>query len=227
MFPEAGNSPRSLTPLHVVCGNVDAYGTPQVLTSFARAVDEMIASVYDDIGHVSTLPARALFDLFVIKVLYVGRRSQDASVVDYIAAMLDAYLDVRRLFPDDAHGRRGYADSALFLSGIFSAASRKPLRSGGPLRGHRTQFVDRGYYIATGKTMYSMAARDHHRGCAHEPGTLEKMSLNFELYADALREMSETYINGYPTAIIADKMLDSMNAGDARSSARYLELLEA
>ena len=75
--------------------------------------------------------------------------------------------------------------------------------------------------------MYRMAARDHHRGCAHEPETLEKMSANFELYADALREMSETYINGYPTAIIADKMLDSMNAGDARSSARYLELLEA
>jgi hypothetical protein len=241
---------RVLELKSIIAGND---GRNAVDRSFARAVDELIAAVYDDIEHLTTLPARALFDLFVIKVLYVGRRSHDAAVVDYLGALLDAYLDVRRLFPDDADGRarrlyfsdmldperrpadepnvydayRRYADSALFLSGIFSPATRRPLRSRGMLRGPRRQGLDRAYYIATGKTMYRMAAQDHHRGCAHQPETLAKMGANFELYADALREMSETYISGYPTAVLADKMLDAMNAGEPGRAARYLDLLDA
>ena len=220
---------------------------------FTRAVDELISAVYDDIGHVSALPARALFDLFVIKVLYIGRNSRDAGVVDYIGAMLEAYLDARRLFPDDEDGRprklyfsdmlesdrrppdepnvyesyRRYADSALFLSGIFATSMKQPRRAEGMMRRNAGGGVDRGYYVATGKSMYRMAAQDDHRACPHEPETLEKLSANFELYADALQEVSETYIRGYPTAAIADKMLDAMNADDTSSAARYLDLLDA
>lgn len=222
---------------------------------FTRAVDELISAVYDDIGRVSALPARALFDLFVIKVLYVGRNSRDAAVIDYIGAMLEAYLDVRRLFPEDDAGRprklyfsdmlqpeahprdepnvyeayRRYADSALFVSGVFAPSTRRPLRSRGVMRRKGARGIDRTYYVATGKAMYRMAAQDEHRSCAHGPETLEKLSANFELYADALREVSETYITGYPTTIIADKMLDAMNRGaegDGEAVRRYADLID-
>jgi hypothetical protein len=71
--------------------------------------------------------------------------------------------------------------------------------------------VDASYYVSTGKAMYHMAAQHHHRECAHQPETLEKLGANFEIYADALNEMSERYITGLPMGIIADKMLDAMN----------------
>ena len=204
---------------------------------FSRAVDELIAAVYDDIGEVSALPARTLFDLFVIKVLYVGRHSRDAAVVEYIGAMLEAYVDVRRLFPPDEgdrprrlyfsdmldrekqpqdepdiyEGYRRYADSALFVAGVFPAHLRPRLRPRTAMRRRTAAGVDASYYVSTGKAMYHMAAQHHHRECAHQPETLEKLGANFEIYADALNEMSERYITGLPMGMIADKMLDAMN----------------
>ena len=112
---------------------------------FARAVDDLVSAVYDDIGEVTALSARTLFDIFVIKVLYVGRHSVDAGVIDYLGALLETCLLTSELFPSDADGRprklyfsdmldpekrpqdvpnvfdayRKYADGALFLSGIF------------------------------------------------------------------------------------------------------------
>jgi hypothetical protein len=217
---------------------------------FARAVDELIAAVYDDIGEVSALPARTLFDLFVIKVLYVGRHSRDAAVVEYIAAMLEAYVDVRKLFPPDEAGRprrlyfsdmlqrekhppdepdvyeayRRYADSALFVAGVYPASLRARPRGRTPLRRRPVPSVDAAYYVATGKAMYHMAARHHHRDCAHRPATLEKLGTHFELYAGALNEMSERYITGLPLGIIADKMLDAMNRHREGRTARDLDL---
>ena len=119
---------------------------------FTRAVDELMSAVYDDIGRMSALPARTLFDLFVIKVLYVGRHSVDAGVIEYLGAMLETCLLTRELFPPDDEGRprrlyfsdmlepekrphdianvfeayRRYADSALFLSGIFPTSLQPP-----------------------------------------------------------------------------------------------------
>src|SRR3990172_10913015 len=72
---------------------------------FSRAVDELIAAVYDDIGEVSALPARTLFDLFVIKVLYVGRHSVDARVIEYLGALLETCLLTDAVFPPDGEGR--------------------------------------------------------------------------------------------------------------------------
>ena len=61
--------------------------------------------------------------------------------------------------------------------------------------------------------MYLRAAQHHHRDCEHAPRTLAMLGDNFELYADALGEMSERYIMGFDFNLIANKMLDAMNAG--------------
>jgi len=220
---------------------------------FSRAVDELLSSVYDDIGEVSALPARALFDLFVIKVLYVGRHSRDAAVIDYIGALLEAYIDARRLYPPDERGRprtlyfsdmldpekvpadepdvyegyRRYADSALFLAGVFSPSLRPKARARSSMR-RRTAApaVDAAYYTSTGKRMYAMASQHHHRECAHAPSTLAKLGDHFEVYADALREVSERYITGFDLGLLADKMLDAMNAGRHEDAGRYRLLVD-
>lgn len=218
---------------------------------FSRAVDELLSAVYDDIGTLTSLPARALFDLFVIKVLYIGRHSRDAAVLDYIGSMLEAYIDARRLFPDDESGRprrlyysdmldpakhprdepdvyevyRRYADSALFLSGVFPSSLTPRSRTKTYLRRSASSTIDAAYYITTGKQMYRMAAEHHHNECAHAPRTLAMLSDNFELYADALKEVSERYITGFDFALIADKMLDAMNDGRTADAAAYRDRL--
>lgn len=226
---------------------------------FARAVDELISAVYDDIGRIREERPRALFDLFVIKVLYVGRGSRHADIIDYLGALLDAYLYARRLFPDDASGRprtlyfsdvlderrrieffddrfeayRAYADSALFLSGVFAPAARRR-RQGvhGPLRGARAG-IDQQYYVTTGKAMYRMAARQREAERTSQRDTLARLAECFEVYADALNEMSERYIRGFDLALLTDKMLDSYNRhralGDAAAAAdarRYASVLQ-
>ena len=219
---------------------------------FSRAVDELLSAVYEDIGEISALPARTLFDLFVIKVLYVGRHSRDAAVIDYIGAMLEAYIDVRRLFPPDEHGRprrlyfsdmldpqkhprdepdvyeayRRYADSALFLSGIFHPTLRTRVRPRTHLRRRAAPTVDAAYYISTGREMYLRAAQHHHRDCEHAPRTLAMLGDNFEVYAEALGEVSERYIMGFDFGLIANKMLDAMNASRPAEAQRYLGLIE-
>lgn len=218
---------------------------------FARAVDELLSAVYDDINSISRLPARALFDLFVIKVLYVGRHSRDAAVIEYIGAMLEAYIDVRKLFPADEDGRarrlyysdmldpekhprdepdvfeayRRYADGALFLSGVFASSLRPRPRVKSHLRRRATPTVDHAYYVTTGKDMYHRAAQHHHRDCSHAPRTLAMLGDNFELYAEALQEMSERYITGFDLGLVANKMLDAMNAGDQPSAGAYRRIL--
>jgi hypothetical protein len=206
---------------------------------FARAVDDLLSAFYDDIAHVTNLPSRALFDLFVIKVLYVGRRSCHADVIDYLAALLDTFLYARELFPPDAEGkpqriyfsdvldneRRGqiagdrfeayrrYGDSALFLSGIFRqslARRRRPARS--PLRRAEPPVVDAGYYVTTGKTMYRMASRQDRAESTRQRETLERLARFFEVYVEALNEMSTRYILGFDLDLMANKMLDSINA---------------
>lgn len=226
---------------------------------FTRAVDELISAVYDDIGRIREERPRALFDLFVIKVLYVGRGSRHADIIDYLGALLDAYLYARRLFPEDAAGRprtlyfsdvlderrrieffddrfeayRAYADSALFLSGVFAPATHRRSRARGPLR-RRPAGVDATYYVSTGKTMYRMAAREREAERTAQRDTLDRLADCFEVYADALNEMSERYIMGFDLALLTDKMLDSYNrhrsSGDRapRDEARRLaSLLQA
>jgi hypothetical protein len=224
---------------------------------FVRAVDELIAAVYDEIGTPKAIASRALFDLFVIKVLYVGRHSRHADVIEYLGAMLDRYLDVRELFPPDEHGRprqvyfsdmldperrplgvtnvfeayRRYADSALFLAGVFRPVRRRPSAKSA-LRRRAARAVDAAYFVSTGRTAYRMAARDDHADCEHEPRTLARLAEGFEVYVDALNEMSDRYLLGFDLQLIGDKMLDAFNrhreTGDARhldDARRYAEIL--
>src|SRR3972149_10632353 len=148
-------------------------------SSFRARVDELISSFYDDIGAIATVPIGTLFDLFVIKVLYVEWGSRDASVVEYLGGMLTRYLYTNELFPPEPSGRpqvlyfsdvlqemqqgprrfqnlfeayRRYADNPLFISGVFPHSVRR--RRAGRLGGSRPG--GRGYYVSTGKTCYRL-----------------------------------------------------------------------
>ncbi|MEX2246357.1 MAG: hypothetical protein WEC75_06690 [Dehalococcoidia bacterium] len=216
---------------------------------FARTVDTLVSAVYDDIGEIKEAPTRALFDLFVIKVLYVGRHSRHFDVIDYLGGLLERYLYAIEMFPPDATGHpqpmyysdlldeekmatrfqnmfeayRKYGDNALFVTGMFpqSVGRRRP--SGrSALRRRAARGVDAGYYVTTGKAMYRMAARHELAEDTEQRGTLEKLSEYFEVYMDALNEMSERYIMGFDMELIADKMLDNFNRYRASGEERYL-----
>src|SRR3990172_4883404 len=141
--------------------------------ALARAIDQLISLFYDDIGEISNVGLRTLFDLFLIKVLYVGRRSTDADVMDYLGQMLTRYLYTRELFPGASGEKltplyfsdlmdeskrltrfqnlfeayRRFADTSLFLPGVFPHALRRRRR--GPSRKGRfsspTPVIDVGY----------------------------------------------------------------------------------
>ena len=131
---------------------------------FCRRVDELIDAFYDDIGEVTRVPTRTLFDLFVIKVLYVERRGTDAGVVDYLGWLLERFLYTEELFPVGRSGRpslyylsdllaetkqmsnvqnlfeayRKYGENSLFVTGVFPRALRRK-------RARRSAFVDQSY----------------------------------------------------------------------------------
>jgi hypothetical protein len=228
-------------------------GTNIAGAAFARRVNDLLNVFYDDIGEITNVSTRALFDLFVIKVLYVERRSTDASVVDYLGQLLDRYLYTRELFPAAAGGKPGwlylsdlvreiqqrtrvqnwfeayrkYADNSLFVAGVFPRAIRRRRRSRAPVPA-----IDRTYYVATGKRCYRLAARHELADVTQQRPLLEKLSAYFEVYVAALNDLSERYVMGFDLALIADKMLDSFNryraTGDEASlenARRYAALL--
>jgi hypothetical protein len=210
--------------------------------AFERRVDELLSVFYDDIGAIVTVSTRSLFDLFVIKVLYIGRQSRQAGVVDYLGQLLDRYLYTRELFSANSEGKlsllylsdllqqtqqltrfqnlfeayRKYGDNSLFVTGIFPSALRRR-------RGRRASFVDRAYYVSTGKTFYGMAAKHDLAESTQQRELLQKLSAYFEVYMDALNEMSERYILGFDLPLIADKMLDSFNRYRQTGEERHLQ----
>jgi hypothetical protein len=214
-------------------------------SAFARRVDELVGVFYDDIGEITSVSTRTLFDLFVIKVLYVGRRSTDASVVDYLGQLLDRYLYTKELFPMTQGGRpnlyylsdllgemqqlthfqnlfeayRKYGDNSLFVTGVFPQALRRRCSR----RAVAVAFVDRGYYVSTGKRFYRLAAQHELAEYTQQRGLLEKLAVYFEVYVEALNEMSERYILGFDLALIADKMLDSFNQYRRTGEERFLQ----
>ena len=221
-------------------------GTNVARGAFARRVDALISAFYDDIAEIARVPTRTLFDLFVIKVLYVERRSTDAGVIDYLGQLLDRYLYTRELFPIAQDGKlslyylsdllretqhlthfqnlfeayRKYGDNSLVVTGVFPRALRRRRRRGW---GTPVAFVDRSYYVTTGKRFYHLAARHELAEATQQRGLLEKLSRYFEIYLDALNEMSERYIMGFDMHLIADKMLDSFNQYRRTGDDRYLQ----
>ena len=221
-------------------------GSNAANASFAKRVNDLISVFYDDIGEITTVSTHTLFDLFVIKVLYVGRRSTDAGVVDYLGRLLDRYLYTRELFPaaDDGgvslvylsdllremqqnshfqnlfEAYRKYGDNALFVTGMFPRALRPRRRN---RRIAAAAFVDRSYYVSTGKQSYHLAAQHELAEATQQRDLLEKLSSYFEIYLDALNEMSERYIMGLDFQLIADKMLDAFNEYRRSGEERFLQ----
>jgi hypothetical protein len=239
----------------IIAGND---GSNAVDERFARAVDELVSSVFDDVAHIKHIPTRALFELFVIKVLYVGRRSRHADIIRYLGELLDTRLHTSALYPSAADGRpgkvylsdvlqqsnssegvdnrfeayRGYADNALFISGVFAGGARPRRPTAGMLRRQRTPGVDSAYYVTTGKAMYRLAASEEEAERTQRRNTLARLADCFEIYVDALNEMSERYIMGFDMDLIATKMLDAFNryrqsqdAYDLRNARRYAAIL--
>src|SRR5690606_2762655 len=59
---------------------------------FARKVERLISDFYEDIGELTDLRLADILDLFLIKVLYVNRRSRDAETLTYLGRMMERYL---------------------------------------------------------------------------------------------------------------------------------------
>lgn len=216
---------------------------------FVRAVDSLIDVFYDDIGEIRYVDIQSLFDLFIMKTLYVNRRSTDYEVLDYLGGMLTRYLFTRELFPI-ARGEqrmtfylsdlmeeirrpthfqnlfeayRKYGDNALFLTGVFPRSLGRRRHGGGRLRRAPTPFIDRSYYVTTGKTFYRLAADHELAEYVEQRATLNKLASYFEVYMGALNEASERYILGFDMNLIADKMLDNFNRFRRTGDQTYLE----
>lgn len=217
--------------------------------AFAAEVDDLISAFYDDIGEIKAVRLGSLFDLFVIKTLYVQRGSRDSNVIEYLSGMMASFLFTRDLFPLVREGRR-YAfllsdlleelqqmthfqnlfeayrklgDYSLFVTGLFPASLRRRRRFGRWAPAREVPRVDVKHHVTNGKRYYLWAAEHELAEATQQRSTLSKLSRYFELYMDALNEMSDKYILGFDMNLIADKMLDSFNRYRATGDATYLE----
>ncbi len=198
---------------------------------FLREVDALISAFYDDVGRVVQVDLKSLFDLFLLKSLYVGCRSTSIATLDYLSGMLTRFLRVRdvapmpnllsfyndllpRLMEENLHqGRpqnyfeayRTLADGSLFMTGVFPDSMRRRW-------GRRASVpLDRSFYIRMGKDYYALAAEHELAEVTGLATTLSRLALYFEVYMEALNAVSETYIMGFDTRVIMDKLLDSFN----------------
>jgi hypothetical protein len=211
---------------------------------FARKVDQLISDFYDEIGELTELRLGDILDLFLIKVLYVNRRSRDAETLTYLGRMMERYLRVGEMslgkrshlpylsdlmdetanpsgrFPSEFEAYRKFGDNALFITGIYpSSLGRK--RGGGRMGG--APLVDKTYFVTLGRRYYEMAARHDTAQWIQMRTTLERLSRFFDVYVEALNEMSDRYVMGMDMQLIADKMLDAFNRYKETRDARDLE----
>jgi hypothetical protein len=201
--------------------------------AFARKVDQLISDFYDDIGELTALRLGDILDLFLIKVLYVNRKSRDAETLAYLGRMMARYLQTEEMSLGASRGHlpylsdlidettnpsgqyrntfeiyRKYGDNALFVTGVYPASLGRT-RGGGPMGG--SPLADMGHFITLGRKYYEMAARQDTAQLMHLRATLERLSRFFDVYVEALNEMSDRYVLGMDLALIADKMLDAFN----------------
>lgn len=217
--------------------------------AFARRVDALIEQFYDDIGEIMEVRLKELFDLFVIKVLYVERGGRDAAVIDYLGSLLTRYLFTSELFPVVQGGRRlplylsdmiqetehpsgrfqnlfeayrKYGDNALFITGVFPQSLRRR-RSRGGRYGWSAPLVGPSYFISSGKQFYRLAAGHELAEFTQQRETLYRLASYFEVYMDALNEISARYIMGFDMNLIANKLLDAVNRYRETRDERHLE----
>lgn len=205
--------------------------------AFTAEVDALLSAFYDDIGELKSIRLRSLFDLFLLKTLYVERHSTDPQVLDYLASLMHGFLYTRDLFPLIQDNKRsGYllsdlleemqsaarfpnlfeayrkmGDYSLFISGVFPASLKRRRWNRWRRSYQPAPTIDLNYHVTNGKNYYRMAA-DHDFAMATEQRpVLNKLSTYFDIYMAAMNEASERYILGFDMNIIADKMLDEFN----------------
>jgi hypothetical protein len=210
-------------------------GANVATTPFAMRVERLIETFYDEIGAPKAWALSDVLDLFVIKVLYVDRRSRDASTLLYLGRLLERYLRTDELIAGGAStgsvvpylsdlleeaehpsGRfasyfeacRKSGDNALFVSGLFPGSLGRR-RGQGRLGG--AAHVDNAYVTDVGRRFYEMAANQATAEWIHLKPTLLRLARYFDVYAEALHEVGERYVLGIDVRVIADKMLDALN----------------
>ena len=206
---------------------------------FEREVDDLLDVFYDDIGTIKLLPLRSLFDLFLLKVMYVGRDARDPDVLEYLSGMMNRFLLSRELMRFNARydflfslldeikeksrfqnlfeASRQMADNALFVTGIFPAAGRRRRGWGRPPRFDREHFID------LGQRYYEVAAAEDLAEVVGQRLVLQKLSSGFRFYVETLNEVSQRYILGFDMELMSNKMLDAYNAYRRTGDQAYLD----
>ncbi|MCX6022790.1 MAG: hypothetical protein NTZ05_13900 [Chloroflexi bacterium] len=220
-------------------------------TEFVQEVDALLSLFYDDIGQITRVGLPNLFDLFLIKTLYVNHNSTDSYVLGYLSGMLTSFLFARDLFPLVREGNRRSAfllsdlleemqnmqhfqnrfeayrkmgDYSLFITGVFPASFRR--RRGGSRRygaAASASLVDVNYHAGMGRRYYQWASEHELAEATEQRPVLEKLAHHFDVYRDALNETSDQYILGFDMNLIADKLLDNFNLYRRTGDAQYLE----
>ncbi len=206
---------------------------------FEREVDDLLDVFYDDIGTIKLLPLRSLFDLFLLKVMYVGRDARDPDVLDYLSDMMNRFLLSRELMRFNARydflfslldeikeksrfqnlfeASRQMADNALFVTGIFPTAGRRRRGWGRPPRFDREHFID------LGQRYYQVAAEEDLASLVGQREVLSKLSTGFRFYVETLNEVSQRYVMGFDMELMTNKMLDAYNAYRRTGEQAYLD----
>lgn len=206
---------------------------------FEREVDDLLDVFYDDIGTIKLLPLRSLFDLFLLKVMYIGRDARDPDVLDYLSDMMNRFLLSRELMRFNARydflfslldeikeksrfqnlfeASRQMADNALFVTGIFPAAGRRRRGWGRPPRFDREHFID------LGQRYYQVAAGEDLAHVVGQREVLNKLSSGFRFYVETLNEVSQRYVLGFDMELMSNKMLDAYNTYRRTGDQAYLD----
>jgi hypothetical protein len=211
---------------------------------FEREVDDLVDAFYDDIGTIVRLPLKSLFDLFLIKVMYVGRGAREPAVLDYLSDMLTRFLltrelmglnqarfdllltildemNERRRFQNLFEASRSMGDSALFLTGVFPETRpgrrRRRFGTARPVR------IDKAHFIDAGRRYYRVAAEEELAAVVGQRDVLVRLADHFPFWVETLSEMSQRYILGFDLEVVANKMLDAFNRYRETGAQEHLE----
>ncbi len=211
--------------------------------AFARQVDTLLNGFYEDITQLKRIELQSLFDLFLLKSLYIDRHSTSIATLDYLGGLLARHVRMREIFPipdiaahfgnlleslmeEAEHGaareaqnlfeaNRNIADSTLFLIGIFPASLTSRRSRWRRRRNPAMQTIPRldiSYYTRLGRSHYALASEHELARWTGLDGVLSRLSNNFDIYAEVLAEVAQTFIHGVDVQRVTNLMLDSYNA---------------
>lgn len=211
--------------------------------AFAREVDTLLNGFYADITQLKRIELQSLFDLFLLKSLYIDRHSTSIATLDYLGGLLARHVRMREIFPipdlaahfgslleslmeEAEHGaareaqnlfeaNRNIADSTLFLIGIFPASLTGRRSRWRRRRSPAMQAIPRldiSYYTRLGRSHYALASEHELARWTGLDGVLSRLSNNFDIYAEVLAEVAQTFIHGVDVQRVTNLMLDSYNA---------------